>query len=175
MNVFQMIPTGFYVCLGMALAWTIPKYKDHFGIREETLATLKIGLIGVVAYFFVYVLFRRQMSAFVKALLFTLSCFGVVFSIVMRSTWWILRKQYASIETHLRKANIRIVCLFVHPSDPSVFSSPSLSRSPSPLPSDIDLLDLVIVLKDVRGFELFMEHLFSGTYTEVISKKSTYL
>ncbi|ETO31222.1 hypothetical protein RFI_05895, partial [Reticulomyxa filosa] len=159
MNTFQAIPTGCYVCLGLLLAWNIPKYKDYFGVREEAIATLKLGVVCLAMYFFVYVVFRQQMDSFVKALVFTSTYFCVLFLMVMRSTWWVLRKQYPFIEAHLRKTNVRIAGLFVRQSNSSAFphSHPPLSNG--------TVLDLTNVLKDLNGFELFMEHLFSGKFS----------
>ncbi|ETO11242.1 hypothetical protein RFI_26135 [Reticulomyxa filosa] len=170
MNIFQTVITGCYVCLGAILVWSIPKYKDYFGIRDEVITTLKIGLIAIVMYFFVYIVFERRMDPFVRALLLTVSYLFALFVMVMRSTWYVLRGQYSNIESHLRKTNVHIMGLFVCQSDSDIllspFSSPSSSSSPShpvsPALSGSVVLDFVDVVKDLKGFELFMEHLFSG-------------
>ncbi|ETO01702.1 hypothetical protein RFI_35736 [Reticulomyxa filosa] len=144
----------FHVFALTIFAYMIPKYKDYFGVREEAIAALKFGLTGNAIYFLVYVVIGHQMDAFTKALVFVMSSLGVVFSVIMIPTWWVLRKQYPSIESHLRKVNAHILGLFVRQAH-----NPTLSfhLTDTPLP------DLFNLLKDAKGFDLFMEHLFSGS------------
>ncbi|ETO16949.1 hypothetical protein RFI_20389 [Reticulomyxa filosa] len=142
----------------------IPKYKDYFGVHEEAVAVIKFGLTGIAIYFFVFVVFGRYMSMFMQALVFTVSCFGVVFSVVMTSTWWVLRRQYSSIETYLHKAKVRIMGLFIRQQTNLTLTSSSPSSHATPRLSDAPLSDLSNILKDAKGFDLFMEHLFSGSF-----------
>ncbi|ETO17382.1 hypothetical protein RFI_19938 [Reticulomyxa filosa] len=150
---FDGVPVGCYICAGLALAWTIPKYKDYFEMHGELVSTLKLALFSVLLYFLLYVVFAKRIGAFVRALLYALSYCCILWLIVMRSTWWIMRQYYSCIESHLSKTNTKILGLFVHP-DPT-------SRL-----SVVVAVDLSNVLKDPKGFELFMEHLFSELASE---------
>ncbi|ETO23671.1 hypothetical protein RFI_13508 [Reticulomyxa filosa] len=108
---FVGVPTGFYLCIGMTFACMIPKYKDYFEVHEELTMILKLASVNVVTYLLTYAIFDSWVGPFTRVLLFSLSYFVTFFFTMIKSTWWVMRKYYSSIENHLRANNTHIAGL----------------------------------------------------------------
>ncbi|ETO07218.1 hypothetical protein RFI_30174 [Reticulomyxa filosa] len=152
----QAIPAGCYSSIAMLLACKIPKYKDYFGVREELLFLSNCGLSCVITYIVSYAILPIWMDLFTESVIFCAFAFSWMSCIMLRSTWWVLRKYYYVIDGYVTKHNIKILGLYIDS------NSMHLAASSSPRAS----VDLSILLKDIKGFELFMGHLFSEFASE---------
>ncbi|ETO18750.1 hypothetical protein RFI_18506 [Reticulomyxa filosa] len=155
---YQMIFIFLYIMLGVIIIQKLPKYRDFFGVKDEIIMTIWLGITFFVCTVTAWSIFfvHRDSAKIVFLILLPVASFCIMM-FVFSSIHRILQKN----ATHIPKRVGLLRALWC--------DKMSVSRSHLSVISDSGPqrhVDLHVLLGDPNLFDLFMEHVFSEFSSE---------